>query len=248
MPYMIGNFSISSSDYAWFTNAAGNDCSAITGAYGAYLQAILGGDTAAQARDAAVQAAEQIGTSNLVACTDVSVAMATTIVSSNVTGPVAGSLTAGTATIVLVNNTAYSLYTSPDSANEQFFVNRGSLLTLPAGSITPAYSGSIYTINSSGGYGASGAFWACILDPSNDNDQIGGLCMAYSAPLAVDASPSCEVAYNQVLASWFKTFNGQSPTTLSNVELPASQNYPALYARAGINSLSPLLMAVTIST
>ena len=95
--------------------------------------------------------------------------------------------------------------------------------------------------------GPSGAIWMNVVDPNNSNYLLGGLCIAYSFPISNIANQSCQVAFNQVLKTFFDNFNSGPSALTGTATLPAQGSYPALTASCGLSGGSGDVNMIAVS-
>lgn len=165
----------------------------------------------------------------------------------NVMSGIAGSISGHQLVLInIANNTPYTLVFSDDSNNDQWYNNHGQILAYPspiANNDPPSINfGSYVFANSPGLYGPSGAVWLSILD--SNNNQLAGLNVAYSNPY-VGGGNSCSVSFNEVLSSWFDSFNGESPQAQAIASLQGTNNQ-IFYATAAMAPASGWPMTINV--
>lgn len=224
------NFSINGATYNYLAGAIsgaggqGSDPGAIADAF----FAVLSNQTVSPISSVATASCSNNGASNVGDCATIAVDLGTLAT---------GLSTSGVpfyASIVVVNNTQFSLSTSSNISDQQCWANNGSCAGGPSNAVPPvtasAISGSLYEFIGNDAFeGPNGAVWISVDDPDTGT-FIGGLCVAFSTPFS--GSNEFAVAWNQVVS----TFAANATTLQVATIFPPG--YPIVWATANISDTS----------
>lgn len=153
-------------------------------------------------------------------------------------------------TVMILNNTPYTIAFDMNPGDEQIYTDHGKVSAQPTGSIPPMSANEatvgtfVFESDDYALYGTMGAIDLRVYDQANNMTLITWLNLAWCNPYS-GKNWTAVAGTSTPLADWYNQVSSNSPGPSSAVTIPQSATYPPLSWSASVNSSSGSNVQVT---